>query len=172
MRLYHMLEIVFVTLTSTLFFAQTVSVTPQQGSPVTITSVRVSDSVPGDPEWSVTVNALNSSGKPIEAIGLKANRTRNSTSGSTTGVLIMPSVVKGKRQIQPNQVFEEELRFGASSNDSSGDQVSVSVDYVLFADDTRWGSDSLKFSDSVHQMRAGAKMYKLELEQGKTASPK
>ena len=43
MRLYHMLDIVYVTLSSTLFFAQTISVTPQQGSPVTITSVRVSD---------------------------------------------------------------------------------------------------------------------------------
>ena len=84
----------------------------------------------------------------------------------------MPSVAKGKRQIQPNQVFEEELRLGASSNDSSGDQVSVSVDYVLFADDTRWGSDSLKFSESVYQMRTGAQLYKLELEKARTASPK
>ena len=156
-------------LTGPFLFSQNVSVSSQDGCPVRISNIHIQEF---GKERGVSLEAQNVSSKAIEAIGVRATKTRASASGASAGGLLLTSLVNGERSIQPNQSAPATIQFGYTTADSDRDSISVSVDYVQFRDGTRWGPDTLKYSDSVYQIRMGAQSYKNELGQQKNGSQK
>jgi hypothetical protein len=155
--------------TSILLFSQNITLPVQDGCPVRIYSADISTS---GGESAVSLKAENIANKTIEAVGFKANTARASGGSSTDGHLLITSMVNGEKPIRPSQVISEAIALGSLGADAGRDSIVVSVDFVLFSDGTRWGADTLKFSGSVYNMRAGAQAYKMQIGQQSNATPK
>jgi hypothetical protein len=130
--------------------APIISVVPQTDVPLRISSVRFEEPSQGAPE--IFFSITNLSDKAISAYAIRQDVRAGAKSMSSTFLIDLD--VKDS-SLQPGQTAE---RFDTVEPLSGGaHNLSLSVDYVEFADGTKWGSDSFKFAEQLAGQRAGAR---------------
>lgn len=125
----------------------------QPDSPLLILPTFVDSSDPLRPRYGYTLT--NISNKPIRAYTIQDGVSFGEDASTPTGTefVHMPAV---KLFLKPNETKQEEGGRGRSY-DSLPVKVELSVDFVEFADDTRWGNDTSKSGDLLDGVRAGGK---------------
>lgn len=129
-----------------------VVVAEQPGSPLLILSTYLDASDPLQPRYGYSIT--NNSDKPIRAFTIQE---RVSTGGGApiihTELTHSPAV---KLFLKPHESRQEDGGLG-SIYQSPPDKVELAVDFVEFADDTRWGDDASKSGEMLDGFRAGGK---------------
>lgn len=124
----------------------------QPGSPLTMTEVVVDHS--SDPLMPVIhCNIKNKSGKPILVYAVKHEAVFSQRTGTFSGSVLFNPVDR-KNPMRPGDTRQVEIsgvRYGEMP-----ESVMLSVDFVEFVDGIRWGPDSLKNSERIDGVRAGA----------------
>lgn len=127
-------------------------VAQQSDSPLLLLSTYVDSSNPLQPRYGYSIT--NISEKPIRAFTIQESV---STDGGApiirTGLTHSPAV---KLFLKPHESRQEEGGLG-SIYQSPPDKVELAVDFVEFADDTRWGDDVSKSGEMLDGFRAGGK---------------
>lgn len=131
----------------------TITVEVQADVPLAITSVTSAGRMAPDSQFvEFGFYVINVSPKPIRAYAIKQEISANGT--KLGGGVALYNSQLANSVLRPNQsVF-----IGDTSNVTSGKKntISLSVDFVEFADGTKWGPDSVKSSERAAGQRAGA----------------
>ncbi|HKC62927.1 MAG TPA: hypothetical protein VKB86_04785 [Pyrinomonadaceae bacterium] len=129
-----------------------VVVAQQPDSPILVFSTYVDQSDPLRPRYGYTVT--NASDKPIRAYTIQESVSRGG-GGPIVGISLtnLPAV---KLFLKPNETKQEEGGVGRVYQ-SPPDKVELAVDFVEFADGTRWGNDTSKSGERLDGFRAGGK---------------
>jgi hypothetical protein len=129
-----------------------VVVVQQSGSPILIISMYVDSSDPLRPRYGYS--ATNISDKPIRAFTIQESV---STGGGApiidTSLNHSPAV---KLFLKPNESRRQEGGLGRSYQ-SPPDKVELAIDFVEFADGSRWGADKSESGEMLDGFRAGGK---------------
>jgi hypothetical protein len=122
----------------------------QPDSPLTITAVIVDDS-PDSRMPTVHFTLINDSGKRIMVYAVKheAQFSNGTVSGSV--VVTLPDAKHALRTGRAPQAEISGIQYPQPP-----ESLTLSVDFVEFVDGTRWGDDTLKTSERVDGVRAGA----------------
>jgi hypothetical protein len=127
-------------------------VAQQPSSPLLILSTYVDSADPLRPRFGYTVT--NISDKPIRAYTIQ-----ESVSIGTGAPIISTDLTNspaGKLLLKPHESKQEEGGNGRIYK-SLPDKMELAVDFVEFADGTRWGDDTSKSGEKLGGFRAGAK---------------
>jgi len=127
-----------------------VSVQPQSNAPLRINVLSYDSSDPRTPE--IIYEVTNVSAKPIRAYTVSQETLRGTekSEGSVLSDLDLSAAV-----LQPGQYSTESITYQPLSEKPS--QVTLSVDFVEFADGTTWGPNLYKSADMLAGQRAGAR---------------
>jgi len=120
----------------------------QPDSPLRITDIIVADSE--DPRMPTVY--LNKSDKLILVYAVKHEAPSNQGAISVSTVSINPD---RERSLGPGQ--SAQLEIDTTDFNEPLEKLVLSVDFVEFADGTRWGLDTMKNAERVDGVRAGAK---------------
>jgi hypothetical protein len=137
-------------------FSQTaplrVVVAQQPDSPILVVSTYVDSSDPLRPSYGYTVT--NTSDKPIRAYTIRES-AGSSAGGAVVGTTLthFPGV---RLFLKPHESRQDEGGAGRVY-ESPRDKVELAVDFVEFADGTRWGDDKGKSGEMLDGYRAGGK---------------
>jgi hypothetical protein len=125
----------------------------QPGSPLLIVPTFVDSADSLRPRYGYTLT--NVSDKPIRAYTVRFGVNMNEGIPITTGseFVNMPAI---KLFLKPNETKQGEGGLGRSY-DSPPVKVELSIDFVEFADGTRWGNDESISGDLLDGVRAGGK---------------
>lgn len=138
-------------------FSQTsrlqVVVAQQPGSPLLIAPTFVDPSDPLKPRYGYLLT--NISNKPIRAYTIQFSTSAGTEAPTVSGTefINLPAV---KLFMKPNETKQEEGGRSRSYS-SSPTKIELSVDFVEFADGTRWGKDTGKSGETLDGIRAGGK---------------
>ena len=129
-----------------------VVVAQQPDSPILVIATYVDSSDPLRPSYGYTVT--NTSDKPIRAFTIRETDGR-SGGGSvvSTSLTHFPGV---RLFLKPHESRQEEGGVGRVY-ESPPDKIELAVDFVEFADGTRWGDDKSKSREMLDGYRAGGK---------------
>lgn len=130
--------------------APTVTVQTQTDAPLLISSPRVLSWSGQDGELAFEL--LNVSGKPIRAYAIKQEVISGSAQSSS--VLFSNLDLTSSPLLESNQSLTTFDTCQAISEKQN--KITLFVDYVEFADGTKWGADSAKFADVAAGQRAAA----------------
>lgn len=129
-----------------------VVVVHQHGSPLLILSTYVDSSDPLQPRYGYSVT--NNSDKPIRAYAIQERVSIDAGAPIVSTHLIHAPAVK--LFLKPHESRQEEGGRGRTYQ-SPPDKVEFAVDFVEFADGTRWGDDTSKSGEILDGERAGGK---------------
>jgi hypothetical protein len=138
-------------------FSQTtpprIIVAQQPGSPILVLSTYVDSSDPLRPRYGYTVT--NTSDKPIRAYTIQEKVSVSGAGGPIiyTDLTHLPAV---KLFLKPHDSNQEEGGVGRIYN-FPPEKVELVVDFVEFADGTRWGDDTSRSGEQLDGFRAGGK---------------
>jgi len=131
----------------------TVTAEVQGDSPLVITSLKSEGRVAPDSQFvEFGFYVINVSVKPIRAYAIKQEIAADGTKMGGGVSLYNPQLTNSL--LRPNQ-----SAFIADTSNFTSDKkntISLSVDFVEFADGTKWGRDSVKSSERAAGQRAGA----------------
>lgn len=145
------------TLTSRTFLAANkpqlvnVEVQSQVGSPLSIGQIRPFASDPKQPTFGYEVSNL--SDKPISAYAIRHDVALGKT--QTSGVMLI-SFWSISSLLYPQAKNVED--FGGTTYGVAVNKITLSVDYVEFADGSTWGPDTFKASQRLAGKRAGGRL--------------
>lgn len=124
----------------------------QPGSPLQVSSSRVKWATPDQRIVELYYVVQNTSKRPVRAFAVRAG---DATRGQATddGCFFHNAPVPGKI-IQPGGTVGRSL--WQQSPTESGARISLTIDYVEFADGGAWGEDSCQAAEMFDGMRAGA----------------
>lgn len=137
-------------------FSQTtplrIVVAQQPDSPLLVISTYVDSSDPLWPRYGYTVT--NTSDKPIRAFTIQEGASTGG-GGPIVGTRLshLPAV---KLFLKPHESRHEDGGLG-SIYQTPPDKIELTVDFVEFADGTRWGDDTSKSSEILDGSRAGGR---------------
>jgi len=124
----------------------------QPDSPILVISTYVDSSDPLRPRYGYTVT--NMSDKPIRAYSIRDSVSTGGEGGAVgTSLTHFPAV---RLFLKPHESRQEEGGVGRLYK-SPPDKVELVVDFVEFADGTRWGDDASKSGEQLDGYRAGGK---------------
>lgn len=127
-------------------------VAQQPSSPLLVFSTYVDSSNPLQPRYEYSIT--NISDKPIRAFTIQESVSIGGGAPIIrTDLTHSPAV---KLFLKPHESRQEEGGLG-SIYQSPPDKVELSVDFVEFADGTRWGDDVNKSGETLDSFRAGGK---------------
>jgi hypothetical protein len=134
-----------------------VSVQQQPDTPLRINLLSTDPFDQRDPE--IVYEITNVSAKPVRAYNISQVTLRGTqdSRGMLLTNLELSNVV-----LRPGQYFTESITFQPSADTPS--QVTLSVDFVEFADGTTWGPNLYKADEMVAGQRAGAREAKKRIQ--------
>jgi hypothetical protein len=124
----------------------------QQGSPLTINDISIDNSKDALMP-TIRCNVKNNAREQIAAYAVKHEAVFGQRAGTVSGSVAFNPVDRdqGMRPGDTRQVEIGGLNYGEMP-----DTISLSVDFVEFVSGSRWGPDTLKTSESIDGVRAGA----------------
>jgi hypothetical protein len=129
-----------------------VVVLQQPDSPILILSTYVDSSDPLRPRYGYSIT--NTDDKPIRAFAIRESvSTRGGAPIISTSLTHSPAV---KLFLKPHESRQAEGGLG-SIYQVPPDKVEIALDFVEFADGTRWGDDTGKSGEMLDGFRAGGK---------------
>jgi hypothetical protein len=122
----------------------------QPDSPLTITAVIVDDS-PDSRMPTVHFTLINNSGKRIMVYAVK--HEAQFSNGTVSGSVVV-NLPDAKHALRPGRAPQVEI--SGIQYPQPPESLTLSVDFVEFVDGVRWGDDTLRTSERIDGLRAGA----------------
>lgn len=121
------------------------SVKEQPNAPLRISPIKTELTDVAAPELQIEL--MNTSNKPIRAYAIEQYDERGQVREVTSANFVFPDSI-----LQPGRLTMD----GISCSANTDEQITLSVDFVEFADGTTWGLDKHKYGEKLAGFRAGA----------------